>query len=120
MKTEPGAPVRAEAEPLKMSPRPSPKNQTPKAQKNDTTNAGRTVRRKSRPAPIATWIRAKNVFHTAMWGPTKWPTLVMIQLITGLALCIVQQIGGGESLAEHEGLELQAGVKQPQETEDDL
>ena len=82
MNTDPGAPVRAEADPVKIRPRPSPKNQTPKAQKNDTARAGRTVRRKSNPTPMATWMRAKNVFHTATWGPTKWPTLVMIHRTT--------------------------------------
>jgi len=54
MKTEPGAPVRAEADPVKMKPRPSPKNQTPNAQKNEMASAGRTVRRNSNPPPIAT------------------------------------------------------------------
>ena len=52
--TEPGAPVRADADPVKISPRPSPKNQTPNAQKNDTARAGRTIRRNSNPNPIAT------------------------------------------------------------------
>ena len=60
-------------------PRPSPKNQTPKAQKNETSSAGRTVHRNSSPKPIATWMSAKNVFQTATWGPTKLPMLVMIQ-----------------------------------------
>ncbi len=39
---------------MKIWPRPSPKNQTPKAQKNDRTRAGRTVRRNSNPNPMAT------------------------------------------------------------------
>ena len=63
---------------MKSWPRPSPKNQTPRTQKNETARAGRTVRRNSSPRPIATWMRAKKVFQTATWGPTKLPTLVMI------------------------------------------
>jgi hypothetical protein len=51
---DPGAPVRADADPVKIRPSPSPKNQTPKAQKNETTRAGRTVRRTINPNPIAT------------------------------------------------------------------
>ncbi len=54
MNTYLGAPVRAEADPVKIRPRPSPKNQTPNAQKNDTARAGRTVRLKSNPTPMAT------------------------------------------------------------------
>jgi hypothetical protein len=51
--TEPGAPVSALAVPVNRSPSPSPKTQTPSTQRKDTARAGRTVRRKSRPAPIA-------------------------------------------------------------------
>ena len=69
--TEPGAPVRAEAVPVRSMPMPSPKNQTPSTHTKDRTSAGRTVRRKSRPNPMASWISAKNTFHTAMSGDTK-------------------------------------------------
>ena len=51
--------------------------QTPSTQKNDTTSAGRTVRRNSRPTPMKSWISAKKVFHTAMSGETKFPMCVM-------------------------------------------
>ena len=81
MKTDPGAPVSAVAVPVKSMPSPSPRTQTPRAQKNDTTSAGRTVRRKSSPVPMHNWIRAKNVFQTAMWGLRKWPMWVRNQEI---------------------------------------
>jgi hypothetical protein len=54
MSTDPGAPVRAVAVPVRIMPNPSPKNQTPSTQKNEMAKAGRTVRRKSSPPPIAT------------------------------------------------------------------
>ena len=38
---------------------------------------GRTVRRKSSPTPMKSWISAKKVFHTAMSGDTKFPMWVM-------------------------------------------
>jgi hypothetical protein len=37
-----------------------------------------------------------------------------------LSLCIVQEETGGEPTAEHVRLELQSGVQQPEQTEDDL
>ncbi len=77
MSTDPGAPVSALAVPVRTIPRPSPMTQMPSAQTNDTARAGRTERRKSRPTPMKSWIRAKNVFHTAMSGPTKFPMWVM-------------------------------------------
>ena len=51
--------------------------QTPSTQTNETASAGRTVRRNSRPTPMKSWISAKNVFHTAMSGDTKFPMCVM-------------------------------------------
>ena len=38
----------------------------------------------------------------------------------GLILRVVQQVGRGEVAAEHEGLELQAGVEEPEQPQDDL
>ena len=51
--------------------------QTPSTQTNDTASAGRTVRRNSRPTPMKSWISAKNVFHTAISGDTKFPMCVI-------------------------------------------
>jgi hypothetical protein len=31
---------------------------------------------------MASWISAKSVFHTAMWGARKWATLVRAQWMT--------------------------------------
>ena len=73
----PGRPVSALALPVRSMPRPSPMTQTPSTQTNDTASAGRTVRRKSRPTPMKSWISAKKVFHTAMSGATKFPMWVM-------------------------------------------
>ena len=61
------------------------------------------------------------MFQTATWGPTKLPTLVMIQRMTsGWLLRIVEQVGRGEAAAEHVRLELQAGVEEPEQSQDDL
>ena len=61
------------------------------------------------------------MFQTATWGPTKLPTLVMIHRIdVGLIVGVVQQVGRGEVAAEHVGLELQAGVEEPEQPQDDL
>ena len=54
MSTEPGAPVSADAVPVRSMPMPSPTNQTPRTHTKDRTSAGRTVRRKSRPNAMAT------------------------------------------------------------------
>ena len=70
---------------------------------------------------MATWMSAKKVFQTATWGPTKLPTLVMIHRIdVGLVLGVVQQVGRGEATAEHEGLELETGVEEPEQSQNDL
>ena len=87
MSTDPGAPVSAEAEPERIRPRPSPKNHTPKTQKKEMTRDVRTVRLNSRPAPIATCTSAKNVFQTAIWGPTKCATSVMTHAMTAGCPC---------------------------------
>ena len=64
---------------------------------------------------------AKKVFQTATWGPTKLPTFVMIHRIdVGLAVRVVQEVGRGEAAAEHERLELQTGVEEPEQSQDDL
>ncbi len=56
---------------------PSPKTQTPMTQTKETARAGLTERRKSSPTPMPSWIRAKNVFHTAMSGARKFPMWVI-------------------------------------------
>ena len=71
MNTDPGAPVNAEAVPVKIIPRPSPKTQTLSDHTIETASAGRTVRRYSSPAPMTNWIVAKKTFHTATSGDTK-------------------------------------------------
>ena len=57
------------------APRPAPRRQGPR--RTTMPSAGRTVRGNNRPMPITTWINAKNVFHSAMWGSMKWPMFVM-------------------------------------------
>ena len=81
MKTEPGAPVRAVADPVRIMPKPSPKNHTPKAQNNEMTIAGRTVGRKNRPTPMTNWMVAKRKFHTPTSGEMKWPAVVISHAI---------------------------------------
>ena len=100
---------------------PSPMTQTPRAQANETASAGRTVLLKSRPTPMASWISAKNVFHTATSGATKLPMCVMKSPSDeGLAAGVGQDARVDEAPAEHEGLELQGGVEDPEQAEDDL
>ena len=95
--------------------------QTPSTQTNDTASAGRTVRRKSRPTPMKSWISAKNVFHTAMSGDTKFPMWVMKSPRTkGCPLALARMMCLDEAAAEHEGLELQGRIEDPEQAEDDL
>ena len=64
---------------------------------------------------------AKKVFHTAMSGDRKFPIWVMKsrqdeRLPAGAAQDVVLH----EAAAEHEGLELQGRIEDPEEAEDDL
>ena len=121
MSTDPGAPVSALAVPVRSMPMPSPMTQTPSTQTNDTASAGRTVRRKSRPTPMKSWISAKKVFHTATSGATKFPMWVMRSPRTkGCPWRWAGCTSLDEAPAEHEGLELQGGVEDPEQAEDDL
>ena len=99
---------------------PSPMTQTPSAQANDTASAGRTVRRKSRPTPMKSSISAKKVFHTATSGATKCPMWVMRSPRTKGWPVAWQDERVDEAAAEHEGLELQGRIEDPEQAEGDL
>lgn len=55
-------PVSGDAMPVKSMPKPSPSAHTPSAHTKDSTSAGRTVSRMSRPTPMRIWMPAKTPF----------------------------------------------------------
>jgi hypothetical protein len=77
--TAPGAPSNGDAEPVSSMPKPSPKNHTPKAQSVIATIAGFTVRWKSMPTPMQSWIAPKKKFHTPASGRMACARCVMDQ-----------------------------------------
>ena len=67
--TAPGAPMRADALPVKIIPNPSPNDQTPRDQSTDTTIAGLTVDLTISPSPTRSCMAANSAFQAAMLVP---------------------------------------------------
>ncbi len=94
---------------------------TPRAQKNEMISAGRTVRRNSNPPPMATCMAGEEGAPRRDVGTDEVTDVGDDPADDrGLALCVVQEVGRGEATPEHERLEPQSGIEQPEQTKDDL
>ena len=121
MNTDPGAPVSAEAVPVKIIPRPSPKSQTLSDHTIEMARAGRTVRRYEEPGADDQLDRGeedvpyRNVRRYEVTSRRDEPCKGC-RLPAGIG----GNEGRDEVLAEHVRLVLQGGVEYPEKTEDDL
>ena len=89
--------------------------QTPSTQTNDTASAGRTVRRNSRPdADEELDQREERVPHRDVGRHEVPDVRDEVAEDEGLPAGVGQDVGLDEAAAEHEGLELQGGIEDPE------
>ena len=106
---------------MKIKPRPSPKNQTPNAQKNDRPSAESHGRAEQQSQTDSHLDERKEGVPNGDMGPDEIADIRDDPPDdVGLIVGVVQQIGRGEVTAEHEGLELQTRVEEPEQSQSDL
>ena len=119
--TDPGAPVSAVAVPVRSMPRPSPMTQTPRTQTNDTAERGahRAPEQQAHPDEELDQ-REERVPHRDV-GRHEVPDVGdEVAEDEGLPAGVGQDVVLDEAPAEHEGLELQGRIEDPEQAEDDL
>ena len=121
MSTEPGAPVSALAVPVRSMPMPSPMTQTPSDpdERHGQRGAHRAPEEQA-DADEELDQREERVPHRDV-GRQEVPDVGdEVAEDEGLPAGVGQDVGVDEAPAEHEGLELQGGVEDPEQAEDDL